>query len=668
MKRYAVHISLFLATIMAQLPLWANPSLFLLRDNDLENFFTPLFLLYRTSFIESHVLPLWNPLWFGGQPFISDPQSLIIYPTQVLFLLLPISLSIITNIWIHSLIGAYLSYLFFSKHVSKNAATVIAICFIFSTRLAAAIEAGHYGIILAWAWIPGVFLCAHSISKNFKLLTILCFSVVVAFLVQTHMITGLIAIFFATLYAIWISKQKVKTLLGILITGVVSFGLLAIVFIPQISWQPITTRDLLLGKPEIYPVWQSKIEFFNQLIPERGLSNTKDTEKVIGIGIVILFIAFTHFLQISVKQKIGIVILGLFLGLLVSNNLSPLSPIVSAIPFIQLMRVTTRVWPIFIFLTLFLVGKFLSRMRNKYAFSLLAILCIANSYVLYIHVLSRVPNTTKPEIENVYTFLKSDPDTFRVYCIDRCFKQNRTAENKIEMIDGYATLTQKNYYQKSWSLFGGYWDYYTLAIPPFGISESLALNPDYDLLGEMNVKYIVSPIKLSSKFLEGEKIIDTYYVYQNVKFRPRLYLTDSTRAKIMPVTYTRHSALKYTITNVTKGTSLVFSEIYSPGWKVNGQLLNEAPSNIMSYEVKTEEDLVLEYLPSSFVIGRSITYFTVGFLLLLLFFTYFSIAKTTKLTINDSNVYMDNRVAQTSTSETRKNNAPKKVIKQNKAM
>ncbi len=667
MKRYAVRISLFVATIMAQLPLWAHSELFLLRDNDLENFFTPLFVFYKKSIVDSHTFPLWNSLWFGGQPLIADPQSLLLYPSQLLFIFLPISVSILSNIWIHSLLSVYLSYSFFNKHFDKRAAAVISICFIFSTRLAAAIEAGHYGIILAWAWIPGLLLAAYYIAHVTTFLSIVVFGIILALLVQSHLITAMIIASAASIYALVVTKTKVKTFLSLVMATLISFCLLAIVLLPQMAWQPLTTRSLLLTKPEIYPVWQSKREFIYQLLPELGKGNTKDTEKVIGIGFITLTTAIVGFYKLRNKQKALVIAISIPLILFALNNASPISELMSSIKFVQLMRVTTRVWPIVILLILSVVGHLLNITKNKYLFTLISVLCISNSYLLYIHALARAPNTTKPHIENVYNFLKSDSDQFRVYCIDRCFRQKELAENNLEIIDGYATLTQKNYYNKSWSLFGGYWDYYTLAIPPYGTAESSSLTPDYILLGEMNVKYVLSPKPISSNILNEVALIDSYYVYKNLAFRPRLYITDSSRTSITPLTFKKESTQRYVINNIKENKTIIFSEIYSPGWRANNIPIEEAPSNIMSYETKNADQVVFEYKPNSFVVGKLISYLTVVSLVLVGIRRYLSKAKTIRQTKNDSDVYIAKRVAQTSTSYTRKKADPKKVISENKA-
>ena len=76
---------------------------------------------------------------------------------------------------------------------------------------------------------------------------------------------------------------------------------------------------------------------------------------------------------------------------------------------------------------------------------------------------------------------------------------------------------------------GGYWNYYTLAIPPWGNVLFDKLKPDSISLGEYNVKYIISPYKLGDQNLTLEKNIGSYFVYTNKLIRPRAYFENDNR-------------------------------------------------------------------------------------------------------------------------------------------
>jgi hypothetical protein len=602
-----------LAVVMSQIPIWANPHLFLSRGNDLENFFWPIFVLYKKSVLSGHGLTLWNPLWFGGQPLISDPQSLLLYPGQLLLVFFPIDIAILLIWFIHSALAGFFAYKAARNIFTSKVALILAILYILSSRLAAAVEAGHFGIILAWTWIPACLLLIQLLSKRVTYIKVVLLGAAISLLVQAHTVTAFLVLPVICVYGLVISKEKRKLFLSLFWSGVIAVGLSAPVLIPQIIWQAITTRYLLLAHPEIFPVWKSKTEFLFYLFPELTRQLSFNTEKIVAIGFVTSIVALNGWLQLKLRGRVITATLFMTIAIFTLNNVSPVSLLITQVPLFQVIRVATRAWPIAVLLVLFLVGKSLERAKPRF-FVVLGLMCILNGYFVYVSVLGKVPNITTVPINNVYDYLRNDNDTFRVYCTNRCISQKEAALNNLEIIDGYATLTQNNYYKKSWSMFGGYWDYYSLAIPPFGVGESGKLTPDFDLLGEMNVKYIISPKKIDSSRLTFKTRLDQQYIYINNLFRPRIYVTDDSRKVVRNVQFYGLNSGKITVSGLKDNELITFSTIYSPGWYINGKLINEDPSNIMTMET-TGETANIEYKPKSFRYGV-IIFFTTIFLLL----------------------------------------------------
>ena len=52
------------------------------------------YFLWNAQFVKEQVLsgslPLWNPHYYSGHPFLANPQTFVFYPATVLFLLLPL--------------------------------------------------------------------------------------------------------------------------------------------------------------------------------------------------------------------------------------------------------------------------------------------------------------------------------------------------------------------------------------------------------------------------------------------------------------------------------------------------------------------------------------------------------------------------------------------------
>lgn len=84
---------------------------YLLTERDLGPYFIPP----RFFWVESlkHLdLPLWNPYQFSGSPFFANPQHGLLYPLNVLLVLLPFDVGFNGTIILHFFLGGLFAYLF----------------------------------------------------------------------------------------------------------------------------------------------------------------------------------------------------------------------------------------------------------------------------------------------------------------------------------------------------------------------------------------------------------------------------------------------------------------------------------------------------------------------------------------------------------------------------
>src|SRR4030042_4573486 len=62
--------------------------------NFLGGFDVAKYFLWHAKFIKEQLLsgsiPLWNPYYYSGHPFLANPQTFIFYPTTLLFVILPL--------------------------------------------------------------------------------------------------------------------------------------------------------------------------------------------------------------------------------------------------------------------------------------------------------------------------------------------------------------------------------------------------------------------------------------------------------------------------------------------------------------------------------------------------------------------------------------------------
>ena len=630
------------ATLLLYAPIISRPNLLVERGNDLGEFFWPVFYFVKQQILENHTLPLWNNLFLSGTPLLPDPQSPLFYPPNIIFLILPIDSAFIASFMLHSFFAGIGAYLAARKGfgLSQAASIVTTLLYIAFPRTAGFLEAGHFGLVATTTWLPFLLLASVKLIKTPRFGWSVLLAVSLAGLFFTHPTTFITAaafvftaLFIAGIYFL-IKRHSSKTLM-FLITGIlITFGSTAITLLPQLEWLPQTTRFTLLEDRDVYPKWDSKVEFIQAIYPHvfggDQFVNNLDTEKWLALGIFISLLALIGFLQLRNKLKLLIIVTVFGVVLIALNNASPIHSLLLSSDWYVLGRVSTRIWFIIALITVFLAGFGFEILRRKglQKVALVLVILAVSELLMLSWVRIQKPVSTQKEYApaSVYEFLKKDKQSltlqakekFRVFCVNRCFSQKESAKYGLELVEGYNTLQQMNYFKHSWQLMGGYWNYYTLALPPIGAHKFTQLQPDATSLGEFNTKYVISPYKLKDKNFKPEKEINGYMVYRNAAFLSRAYFqTDdqkpSSEAPIL--LYTPNYIRIDTSGQITK--RLVLSEVWSPGWKayLNGKeavTVQEKPNTLRLVDIKNDTQFVdFTYDPESFRVGRLITSITI---------------------------------------------------------
>lgn len=539
---------------------------------------------------------------------------------------------------LHTLIGGIGTYLCARNgfKFSVPASFFTASLYIFSPKVAGFLEAGHYGLVVSFAWLPFVLLSTIMLARTPKFLWSAVLGIGLAAVFYTHTVIFILAVGVTLFTFIFLLVLKIgegvvkKSLLFFTLGGVITLGLTAITLLPQIEWTSQTTRFLLLENRDVYPKWISKKEFVQSIFfPwSGGLSVfwTIDTEKWISLGLIPSGLAFLGFLKLPRKLQIVLTFLVAMSIVIALNNTSPLDTLLLSQDWYALMRVSTRIWFIPTFISIFLAGfglhQLLKRKISRTFIITLVLLATTEVALLSWSRLAKpITHQTKYAPQEVYDFLKKDrrdllanEGRFRVFCLNRCLSQQKAGQAGLELIEGYNTMLPKNYYQHMWQLSGGYWNYYTLALPPIGAYTYGNLQPDAASLGAYNTKYIISPYKLADINLLPVKEAGNYFVYQNEKFLTRAYFKTQNHLED-----TAAPLLLYTPNHIRVDTSkhqssdLILAEVYTKGWNayLNGiekALVQETPNSLRLVNIKSRTDFVdFKYEPESFNMGRLIT-------------------------------------------------------------
>jgi hypothetical protein len=104
-------------------------------------------------------LPLWNPHIYSGAPFLAGFQSALLYPLNVLYLVLPLAKAVNWGIALHAFLGGLFFYLWASKRGLHPLACFLAGAeFIFCAPYFLHIYAGHLPNLCTMIWAPLLLL------------------------------------------------------------------------------------------------------------------------------------------------------------------------------------------------------------------------------------------------------------------------------------------------------------------------------------------------------------------------------------------------------------------------------------------------------------------------------------------------------------------------------
>jgi hypothetical protein len=355
MKKYLPIFYILLFTFIFYIPILVNQNNFLNRGNDLTEFFWPIFYFVRESIFKYHQIPFWNNLFFSGTPLLPDPQAPFFYLPNVLFLFIKnIDTGFLISVFLHIFASGIGMYYLCKKGFDFSSKTSIFCAFIYisSPKLSGYMEAGHFGLIASWAWLPFVFLFSILLSKKPSLKIAALLSITLSSLFYTHILIFIITAFAITLlFAYLILKKRtnlIKHIIYIFISGAVCFGLIAVAFLPQLTWQSQTTRNLLLNSPDVYPKWNSFFEFAKASVSPIIFGSkfiwNLDTEKTIALGFFMSAFSLFGFFKLKRIEKIIITIVLVIIGLISLNNISPIYTLLIRQNWYILLRVSTRFW------------------------------------------------------------------------------------------------------------------------------------------------------------------------------------------------------------------------------------------------------------------------------------------------------------------------------------
>lgn len=203
--------------------------------------------------------PLWTPRILSGMPLAANPLAMSFYPPSLLFLVLPVGLTFnllwAFHFWLAGA-GAYL-WLRRAVDVSVPAATLGALAFAFTGKMAAHMAAGHVSLIGAAAWLPWALYFADRAVTRRSVPAALLAGAAMALQATTHsqvflytsylvLVYGLIAVLVPDVGRRYGNRVRGMQLLALAFAATGLLG--AVQLLPLAEMAPYSNRALSVGE------------------------------------------------------------------------------------------------------------------------------------------------------------------------------------------------------------------------------------------------------------------------------------------------------------------------------------------------------------------------------------------------------------------------------------
>ena len=324
---------------------------------------------FTKEMLLSGKLPLWNPYYYCGHPFLANPANFVCYPITLLYVIIPLPWAFNVDTLLHifiSTLGMYflVKLITQSRYAGLGSAIVYSLCGYFSWK----IYLGHIEIIHAAALIPWIFYFVEKSLNSNRLSFIFASGIILGLQIlggdpQISYYTSL----FLTLYFFirWFSLTKplhfnsvIRAFGFYIIIPLVAFGISAIQLLPTMELRSLSPRAVNTYNFATFLSFDI-LQFFHYIAPHFASQSIKLAPEFgcyLGILSIILAIIGGAFSRYR-KHSIPIIIMLLVaLTLMLGSNTPIYYLYYKFLPLLSSFRIPARCIVIFDFLMSILVG------------------------------------------------------------------------------------------------------------------------------------------------------------------------------------------------------------------------------------------------------------------------------------------------------------------------
>ncbi len=223
---------------------------------------------------------------------------------------------------------------------------------------------------------------------------------------------------------------------------------------------------------------------------------------------------------------------------------------------------------------------------------------------------------------NAALYLANQDGEFRVYSPSYSLPQHTAASLGLELVDGVNPLQLKTTAEFMEKASGVKSNGYSVTVPAFASGDPKVDNrnarPDTQMLGLLNVKYIVSEFALPTDRLIEVWQAGTTHIYENLDFKPRVWVQPAgvePGAEISSIGTVSRQSANQLVAQVEGPGLVVLSMVDYPGWqlKVDGQIVNKLriANLLIGTEVaEGQHEVELTYKSTLLTLGQVVSIIT----------------------------------------------------------
>lgn len=574
-KTRLILLILIITPFLALAPIFLNPDNFFQRNNDFLSYTVPLFDLFKNNIIRNKQIPLWQNTYLSGYPLLGDPQTILLYPLNYLSLFIDFQLFFILYYLFHLILAGfsvyYLCRLIFK--FSEIPAILSGLIYSLSPKLIAHIEAGHSNLLASYAYIPLVLLLYFLLIKRPTFIKVIIFGFSVAMVYILYLTTFyylLLILLGLTIYLLFNrNKEYILKRIFYLSVGCLFFlGFILPGLLASIELWPQVIRNLLTYEDIAGSVlaWR---QIVNYLFNPQTIINTH-TEMVLYIGFFPGLLFITSFIRTSRKNKILILLILTFCLLYaIGPKTFFYNFLFNKFPGVNLFRVPSRMWFIVSLMISIVAGAGFDLIykANKILAMFLFILCMGEFIFLANQRLEMTSDIPTGNISNEFRqLISNEKGYFRIHCIKQCIPLDIIFDNYLSLTSGYNPVQLKNYFWFYQKASGFQFASYAPSLPPYQTFADI-LQPNAMLLGNLGVRFVISPYTLEDKNFHFIKKIDDLYLYKNYLEKPRVYIKNAERETLLSIKKDIPGYVATDLPNQEYG-EIVLNEVYTTGWRV----------------------------------------------------------------------------------------------------